>query len=171
MKPECSPPPPDSPARLGVVVGGGRRTRRIPPQIGVEKPVEVAVEHALEVADVMPRPLVLDPLVGVQEIVADLRPEARLGLQLVAGQLICFPLLLLHAGDPGTQHLDGGRPVLVLAPLALALHHDAGGEVGESDGAGSLVDVLAAGAAGAEDVLTDVLIADLNLRIVVGDLG
>jgi len=56
------------------------------------------------------------------------------------------------------------------ARIALALHHDPRGEVGEPDRARRLVVVLAAGAARPEHVLADVLVADLDLGVVVGDL-
>jgi hypothetical protein len=152
--------------------GGLRgRPRGLPAQKGVEEAVEVAVEHALEVAHIVPRSLVFDPLVGVQKVVADLRTKPGLGLLLVASQLIGLPLLFLETGDPGPQHLDCRGPILVLAPLALTLHHDPGRKVGEPDGTGGLVDVLAAGTAGPEDVLADVLVAEFHLRVVVGDFG
>ena len=69
------------------------------------------------------------------------------------------------------EHLQRGGPVLVLAPLVLALHDDAGGQVRQADRAGGLVDVLAPGAAGTEDVLADVLVPGRRCSTVVVDLG
>jgi len=63
--------PPHGP-RSRLVVGRGHAPARPPPQVGVEEAVDIAVEHALKVADVMARPLVLDPLIRVQEIVTNL---------------------------------------------------------------------------------------------------
>jgi hypothetical protein len=49
------------------------------------------------------------------------------------------------------------RAVLVLRALVLALDHDAGRQVGDADRRIGLVDVLAAGAGGAEGVDAQVL--------------
>jgi hypothetical protein len=46
--------------------------RSLPPQVGIEKTIEVAVENALEISDVMTGSLILHPLVWMQKIVANL---------------------------------------------------------------------------------------------------
>ena len=43
-----------------------------PAQIGVEKALDIAVENALETADIVACSGIFDPLVGMQKIVADL---------------------------------------------------------------------------------------------------
>jgi hypothetical protein len=58
----------------------------------------------------------------------------------------------------------------VLAAAVLALHHDAGGDVRQAHRRIGLVDVLAAGAAGAEGVGAHVGRVDLDFDRVV-DLG
>lgn len=50
----------------------GGRIRGLPAEIGIKEAVEVAIEHTLEIADVVAGPLILDPLVRVEEVVADL---------------------------------------------------------------------------------------------------
>ena len=54
--------------------------------------------------------------------------------------------------QPRAQQLHGQLAILVLAALGLALHHDAAGKVREAHRRLDLVDVLPAGAAGAERV-------------------
>ena len=58
-------------------------------------------------------------------------------------------LPLLELGQFAAQHLHGGLPVLDLAALILALHHDTCGQMGNTDSRLSLIDVLAARAAAA----------------------
>ena len=70
---------------------------------------------------------------------------ANLQLALGCHLLVRFPLLLLI--DAAAQDLQRLFPVLELAALVLAFHHDAGGQVGDPDGRLGLIDVLAARAA------------------------
>ncbi len=60
------------------------------------------------------------------------------------------------------EHLPGGGAVFVLAPFVLALDDDAGGAVGETDGAVGFVDVLSSGSAGAVGVDADVGLVDFD---------
>ena len=76
-------------------------------------------------------------------------------------------LLELQLRQLGAQHLHGVVAILKLAALRLTEHHDAGGQVGQADGGGGLVDVLAACAGGAACLHLDVLGADLDLAVVV----
>src|SRR5690606_11242995 len=86
---------------------------------------------------------------------ADLQP-ARLRLR----RRLSRTLLVQQ---PGLEQGHGAGAVLVLAALVLALDDDAGGQVGDADGRVGLVDVLAAGAGGAEGVHPDVGVAHLDL--------
>ena len=78
----------------------------------------------------------------------------------VAGAYLAFPLggnggvllLLLGLVQLGAENFHGPVLVVILAALVLALHHRAGGQVGDADGGFRFVDVLAAGAGGAEGV-------------------
>src|SRR5262245_35115405 len=90
------------------------------------------------------------------------------------GALLVQPLLLPFV-QPAAQDAHGPVVVLVLAALVLALHlHFVGGAalVPDADGALGLVDVLAAGAAGAHPLPLDVLVLDLDLdRVGLGQDG
>ena len=86
--------------------------------------------------------------------------------------LLELRLLLLERAleEPRLEDLDRHLLVLGLAPLVLALGDDAGRQVGQADGRVGLVDVLAAGALGAEGVDPDLVPVELDLDVVV-DLG
>src|SRR5690606_13105692 len=77
---------------------------------------------------------------------------AAADLQLAAGRGGGGAPLGLGLGQRGAQALHGLVAVGVLAAFGLGLDHDAGGQVGDADGRVGLVDVLAAGARGAEGV-------------------
>ena len=113
---------------------------------------------------------VLDTLVGVLEIAAYLRTEAHSGLLLVLGRLLGFAFFFFEPGQPGLEHLQRDGPILVLAPLVLALDDDAGGQVGNPHGACGLVHVLAAGTAGAVGFHLEIVFVDFDF-LAVGDLG
>ena len=69
----------------------------------------------------------------------------------VAASLACRSRSLLVL-DARRQHRQRLRLVLVLGAIVLAFDHDAGGQMGDAHGGVGLVDVLAAGAGGAERV-------------------
>src|SRR6266446_7887085 len=64
-----------------------------PQEVRPDQPVEVAVHHPLDVADLEPRPMVLDELVGMERVRADLAAEGD--LLLLAGELGELLALLL----------------------------------------------------------------------------
>src|SRR6266498_4804566 len=88
-------------------VSAGRALQPLPcclrQKVGVDEPVEVAVEDSLRVAHLVVGAVVLDELVRVEHIAANLTPEVRLlhGAALL-GEL-GLPLLLLELGQPGAQ--------------------------------------------------------------------
>ena len=84
----------------------------------------------------------------------------------VDGVLLSLLLLLQQAA---AQYLQGFVLVFVLAALVLAFHHHAGGQVGHPDGAGGLVDVLAACAGGTEGI--DLQIVHIQLQVHLFRLG
>ena len=111
----------------------------------------------------MPRAVVLDPLVGVEEVAADLRsPGDFLDLAALLGQLF-GPFALLQLDQLRAQQLHRHRLVLGLRALVLALHDDPGRDVGDPYRRVGLVDVLAAGARGAVGVDPQVGVVDLDL--------
>src|SRR5262249_8407957 len=136
-------------------------------EVIADEVVEIAVENALGVTRLVAGAMVLDPLVGVQEVAADLRaPGDVLDLAALLGQLLrAFALLQLD--QLRAQELHRHRLVLGLRALVLALHDDAGGDVGDAHGRVGLVDVLAAGAGGAVGVDAQVGVVDLDLDTLV----
>src|SRR4051794_12291383 len=79
-----------------VVVGRGlaERTRGLAHQIRLDEPVDVSLEHAVDVAHLLLRPMVLDQLIRVEDVAANLVAEGD--VLLLAAELIELRLLLLH---------------------------------------------------------------------------
>src|SRR4051794_38136277 len=119
-----------------------------PPDARLDERVDVAVEHRAGVPGLLLGPQVLHHLVRVQNVGAHLvAPAAALALE----RIHLGALLLLALGQqPRLEDPQRGGPVLDLALLVLAGHHDAGGEVRDADGGVGGVDALPAGARGAE---------------------
>src|ERR1043165_3869253 len=90
----------------------------------------------------------LREVVGADALRAVARPDEALsrggGLRLL--------LALLLVADARREHAQRLLAVLVLRARILALHHDARRQVRDADRGVGLVDVLAAGAGGAEGV-------------------
>ncbi len=114
-------------------------------QPGVDKAVDVAVEHGAGVAGFIAGALVLDELVGLQHIVADAAAEACLDVDAAQRGFLRLALLQLDLVEFGTQDAHRRLPILKLAALVLAAHDDAGGQVRQAHGGGVLLHVLAAG--------------------------
>src|SRR5690606_37226602 len=106
----------------------------------------------------------------VQHVGADLVAPANVGLGVFHLLLLGHALAHFLFVQPGLQHLHRLGPVAVLRAVVLALHHDAGGRVGNANGRVGLVDVLAAGAAGAIGIHAQVGGVDVDLERIV-DLG
>ena len=92
-------------------------------------------------------PQVLDELVRLEDVRADLAAEADLALLVVLLGEVGLALLFLQADQLGLEQGQGVGVVLVLRPLAPRLGGDAGREVRVADARLGLVLVLAAGAA------------------------
>ncbi len=118
----------------------------------------------------IPRPGVLDALVGVQEVVANLRAKADAGLVLVLLSLFGLAFFFFQSRHARAEHFPGGSPVLVLAPFVLTLHDDPGRDVGQSNRAVGLVDVLPAGPTGPKRVRAYVIFIDFDFDVV-GNVG
>ena len=99
------------------------------PQVGFDEAVEVAVEHGAGVADLVIGPQVLDELVGLEDVRADLAAEADLALLVVLLGEVGLAFLFLQADQLGLEQRQGVGVVLVLRPLAPRLGGDAGREV------------------------------------------
>src|SRR5262245_33887650 len=82
----------------------------LPPQVGLHELVEVAVEDAVHVAGLVLVAEVLDHLVGLHDIRADLAAEAHRPLLAADRRQLGLALLALHLGQLGLEDLHG--PVL-----------------------------------------------------------
>src|SRR5438876_1694534 len=116
-------------------------------QVGLDERVEVAVQDGRDVAHLHVGPVVLDELVGLEDIGADLTAEADLLLLADEGVELLLLLLLCQLVEARPQHLHRPHLVFQLGALVLALHDDAGGDMRDADGGLHFVDVLPAGPA------------------------
>ena len=117
------------------------------PQVGFDEAVDVAVEDGAGVADFVVGPQVLDDLVRLEHVRADLVAEADFALLVVLLGELGLALLFLQADELGLKQGQGIGVVLVLRALAARLGGDAGRQVGVADARLGLVLVLAAGTA------------------------
>ena len=117
------------------LIGGGQ---------GVNDLVQIAVHDGIDLIQRQADPMVRNPALG--EIVGADPLVAHTGAHLAAahtGDLAVQPLLLLLI-ELGGQHPHTFLPVLELAALLLAGHHNSRGLVDQTDGGAGFVDVLAA---------------------------
>ena len=109
--------------------------------------------------------MVRNPALG--EVVGADPLVAHTGAHLAAahtGHLTVQPLLLLLI-ELGGQHPHTFLPVLELAALLLAGHHNSRGLVDQTDGGAGFVDVLAAGAGGPIDLHLNVCGVELYIHL------
>ena len=129
--------------------------------------VEVAVEHAAGVRCLHAGAQVLHHLIRLQDVRADLVAPADIGLGGLRGGGGLLALLQFHFIETRAQHVPRGGAVLVLRLLGLADDGDTGRDMRQAHRGFGLVDVLAAGAAGAHRVGAHVAFIDLDLDAVV----
>src|SRR5918992_1757943 len=136
-------------------------------QVGVDKVVEVAVEDPIHVGGLLSGAQVFDELVGVEDVGADLGPEPHLRLLPALRGDLTLSLLALELEEASPQDPHRDLAVLVLAPLVLALHHDAGRQVCDPDRRVGLVDMLPARPGSPVGVDLEVLLLYLDLYPIV----
>src|SRR5690349_7726199 len=107
-----------------LVIAGDFPLPDAPAQVRIQEALDVAIQDALEIADVVAGSHILHPLIGMQEIIANLRSKTGLGFFLIFGRLLRFAFFFLESGETGAEHLDRRRAILVLATLVLALYDD-----------------------------------------------
>ena len=136
----------------------------------LDEAVEVAIQHAVDVADLLLGAMVLDQLVRVQHVAPDLIAEGDVLLH--AADRVELRLLFLQAQivQARLENLHRRIAIAMLRPLVLAGHDDAGGEVGDAHGRIGDVDVLPARAARAIGVDAQVLVFDVDVDVL-GQLG
>src|SRR6266700_3854833 len=130
-----------------------------PADLSVDEFVDLAVQDRQGVPGLHASAHVLDVLVRVEDVVADLGPP---GAAAVAPQRLHLLRVLLPPPfeQLGLEDGHGRGPVLDLTALVLAGNHDHGGHVGDPDGGVRGVDPLAAGPARAEHVDPDLVVVD-----------
>ena len=136
-------------------------------EVGKDETVQIAVHHGIHVAGLVVGAVVLDHGVGHEHIAADLVAPGDLVLHALDVLDLIHVLLLCDLIELCLQHFHGVVAVLELAALGLAVDHDAGGLVDQTDSGRSLVDVLAACTGGAVHLHLDILGADVHLNGVV----
>src|SRR6185437_12417898 len=150
-----------------IIALSGRRELAPFDQPAALQGVEVAIQDAVDVADLELGAGVFAHLIGLEHIAADLAAEINVELavfDLAGGSALLLELVLVEAR---TQDLHRHVLVLVLRALVLALHHDIGRQMDDAHRRVGHIDVLPALAAGAEGVNAQVLFADVDLDFVV----
>src|SRR5271156_1258069 len=113
-------------------------------EIGPDEGVQIAVHNLFHVAAFNFGAVVLDELIGLHGVGANLAAEAYFGLggvELVQSFAALFEFELVKLG---AKNFHGPFAIFVLAALVLALDDDAGRKMGYANGGLDLVDVLAA---------------------------
>src|SRR5579871_3412086 len=96
---------------------------------GGHERIEIAVEDTARVGGLHVRPQVLDHLIGLQDVGADLVAPADVALGGLDLGRRCFASLQLDLVEPRAQHLPGLLAILMLRALVLAGDRYAGGDV------------------------------------------
>src|SRR3990172_11393323 len=131
--------------------------------VGAEEGGEVAVKDGFGVAGLEAGAVVLHHLVGVEYVGADLvAPTGRDVLALEA-RLLLGLALHFELQEAGFEDLERQVLVAALGALVLTADGDAGRDVGDADGGGVLLYVLATVTAGAEDVYAEIVGAEVDL--------
>ena len=107
---------------------------------GGEKAVEVAVEDGAGVRGFDAGAQILDHLIALQHVGADLVTPADVGLRRVHRVGRRLEPLQFGLIEPRAEHREGVGAVVVLRALALALHDDAARHVGDAHHAVGLVE-------------------------------
>ena len=97
-------------------------------EVGADKRVDVTIEYLLHVAPFDLGAVVLNQLIGLHHVGANLAAEADFGLRGVELAHRRPALLEFLLVELRFQNLHGDLAILVLAALVLALHHDAAGQ-------------------------------------------
>ena len=114
-------------------------------QVCLNERIEIAIEDAMQVADLVARAVILDSLRGMHEVGANLVPELD-ALALARRRIDGLPLLLeLHLVEARLQDAHRHGAVGVLAALVLTRDDEVRRQVRDPDGRVRHVHVLAAG--------------------------
>src|SRR3954453_15740510 len=146
----------------GGVVARDRSSRRFALELRLHEPVEVPVQDRARVRRLVIGSEVLDHLVGVEDVAADLVAPTRGEVLTPDLAELFLPLLELELEQPRLQDPDRHLAVLGGRPLVLAGDHDPGRDVREPDRWLGLLDVLAAGTRRSIVLLADLVPVELD---------
>src|SRR6266542_1006975 len=151
----------------GWVIGLGARPRAL--EEGLDEWIEAAIHHGFDIADFNAGAVVLDDLVRVERVAADLAAEGDvLLLAREVGQLLLL-LLLVELVETCLEDAHGRVTVPELGALVLAGHHDPAWQVGDAYRRVGRVDALPARTRRTVHVDADVLLLDHHFDVL--DLG
>src|SRR4051812_18401348 len=120
-------------------------------QGGLQKLIEIAVQHGRGVTHFHASPQILDTGL-VEHVGTNLVAPAHVGLGVLEDFGRRVALVDFELVELGLQHLHCGGTILVLAAFVLARDHDPRGHVRNSHGRLGLVDMLTTRAGGAVDI-------------------
>src|SRR5487761_674519 len=136
-------------------------------QPSVDEGIKVAIEDAIDVADLDLSAQVLDHLVRLHHIGADLATEVyvELGVFNLAGFDATLGQLVLI--QTGAKNLHRYGTVFMLRALVLALNDDVGRQMHDAHGRIGHIYMLSAAATGAEGINPQIILADVDFDAVV----
>src|SRR5262245_41391157 len=131
----------------------------------LDEHVEVAVEHAVDVADLLFGPVIFGELIRMEDVAPNLAAERDLLLR--APDLIELRLVLLELDVVEPRFQDAHRRIAVamLRPFVLTRDHEAGRQVGNADGRIGDVDVLTTCTARPEGIDPNVLVVNHDIDV------
>src|SRR5579871_3779836 len=139
----------------------------LPDQESVYELIEIAIQHAVDVADGKLGAVVLDQAIGRQNVASNLIAEVDFKLRVFEFTVFSALLLQLELVEPGAKLLHGAGPVFVLRPLILALYDNSGWDMREANRGFGPVHMLAAGAAGTKHVDLNILRLQIDFNVLV----
>src|SRR5262249_32561505 len=147
--------------------GCAERSARLLHEVGLDERFEISIEHPVDVPDFELCSVVLDQLIRLEHITADLAAEAD--LLLGARNLLELRLLLLELQIEETrlEHAHRHGAVPMLRPLALARHDDPRGQMRNANGGVGDVDRLPACSAGPICVDPEIFLIDVDVHVIV----
>ena len=134
-----------------------------PQEIGLDERIHIAIQHRIHITDLEIRPMILDQAVGLEDIGADLAAPGDPFLVTVQVFIGLRLFLATQFIKTGCQHLHGSLLIAMLGSFILALHDNAGRQMGNPNGRIGLVDMLPTGAAGSVSINPQVFIDNVNL--------
>src|ERR1700735_33695 len=137
-------------------------------EVGADEGIQIAVHNLVHITALKFCAVVLDEVIRLHGVGANLAAEADFGfrgVELMEGfaALFEFEFVKLRA-----ENFHSPFAILVLAAFILALNDDAGRKMGDADGGFDFVDVLPPVAAGAEGIDAKIVGLDHDVDFVVG---